>query len=84
MNEMISVIVPVYNVEKYLPQCLDSILRQTYEAFELILVDDGSQDNSGAICDEYARKNSHVRVFHQENQGQSVARNRGLAKARGS
>lgn len=83
MNEMISVIVPVYNVEKYLPQCLDSILGQTYEALELILVDDGSPDNCGAICDEYARKDSRIRVLHQENRGQSVARNRGVAEARG-
>lgn len=84
MNEMISVIVPVYNVEKYLSQCLDSILGQTYESFELILVNDGSTDNSGAICDDYARKDSRIRVIHQENRGQSAARNRGMAEARGS
>lgn len=83
MNEMISVIVPVYNVEKYLSQCLDSILGQTYEALELILVDDGSPDRSGAICDEYAGKDSRIRVIHQENRGQSAARNRGVAEARG-
>ena len=62
----ISVIVPVYNVEKYLHQCVKSILAQTFTDFELILVDDGSPDSSGAICDEYASKDARVRVIHKE------------------
>ena len=74
----ISVIVPVYNVEPYLRQCIDSILAQTYSNFELILVDDGSPDNCGAICDEYAAKDSRIVVIHQENRGLSAARNAGL------
>ena len=65
----ISVIVPVYNTEKYLRQCADSILAQTFTDFELLLIDDGSIDGSGAICDEYAQKDSRVRVFHKENGG---------------
>lgn len=79
----ISVIVPVYNVEKYLRQCLDSILAQTFTDFELLLIDDGSPDTSGTICDEYAALDSRVRVFHKENGGVSAARNVGLDNARG-
>ena len=74
----ISVIVPVYKVEKYIHRCVDSILGQTYADFELILVDDGSPDNCGAICDEYAAKDSRVVVIHQENGGLSAARNAGV------
>lgn len=80
---MISVIVPVYKAEKYLHRCVDSILAQTYTDFELLLIDDGSPDNSGAICDEYAAKDSRVRVFHKKNGGVSSARNLGLDNARG-
>ena len=79
----ISVIVPVYNVEIYLHRCVDSILAQTFTDFELILVDDGSPDNCGAICDEYAKKDSRVRVIHKENGGQSSARNRAIEAAQG-
>ena len=79
----ISVIVPVYNVEQYLPRCIDSILNQTFTDFELLLIDDGSTDGSGAICDEYARKDSRIRVFHKENGGVSSARNLGLYNAKG-
>ena len=79
----ISVIVPVYNTEKYLHRCVDSILAQTFTDFELLLIDDGSTDGSGAICDEYAQKDSRVRVFHKENGGVSSARNLGLDNARG-
>ena len=75
---MISVIVPVYRVEKYIHRCVDSILAQTFSDFELILVDDGSPDNSGKICDEYAEKNGRIRVIHKENGGLSSARNTGL------
>lgn len=80
---MVSIIVPVYNAEKYLRQCLDSIQSQTYTDFEVILVDDGSTDCSGAICDEYAQKDKRFRVVHQKNGGVSVARNKGLDNAEG-
>ena len=75
---MISIIIPVYNTEKYLHRCIDSILAQTYTDFELILIDDGSTDSSRRICEEYAAADNRIRVFHQENKGQSIARNVGL------
>lgn len=75
---VISVIVPVYNVEKYIHRCIDSILNQTFTNFELILVDDGSPDNCGKICDEYAIKDNRIHVIHQENGGLSAARNAGI------
>ena len=77
-NILISVIVPVYNVEAWLPRCIDSILNQTYTNLEVLLVDDGSRDASGQICDDYARRDSRIRVFHKENGGQSSARNLAL------
>ena len=80
---LVSVIVPVYNAEKYLPACLDSLLAQSLTDFELLLVDDGSRDASGAICDEYAVRDSRIRVFHIPNGGVSAARNLGLDHARG-
>jgi len=80
---MFSVIVPIYNASKYLQECLDSILSQDFTDFELLLIDDGSTDNSGKICDEYAEGDARVKVFHQKNQGVSVARNVGLDHARG-
>lgn len=80
---IISVIVPVYKAESYLPACIDSILSQTFRDFELFLVDDGSPDNCGAICEEYARKDSRIRVIHQENRGQAAARNHALKIASG-
>lgn len=79
----ISVIVPVYKVEPYLRKCLDSIVGQTYENLEIILVDDGSPDNCGAICDEYAARDERIRVIHQPNGGLSAARNAGLDMATG-
>ena len=79
----ISVIVPVYNTEKYLRRCVDSVLAQTFTDFELLLINDGSIDSSGAICDEYAQKDSRVRVFHKENGGVSHTRNLGLDNAQG-
>lgn len=72
--DLISVIVPVYNVQDYLHRCVDSILRRTYKEIEIILIDDGSTDNSGKICDEYKAADNRIKVIHQSNQGQSVAR----------
>lgn len=83
MEPLITVIVPVYKVEDYLRRCVDSILRQTYRCIEVILIDDGSPDNCGAICDEYAAADERVTVLHQRNRGLSAARNAGLAAARG-
>lgn len=80
---LISIIVPVYNVERYIHRCIDSILAQTYCNFELLLIDDGTLDRSGDICDEYAVKESRIRVFHQANGGVSSARNIGLDRAVG-
>ena len=79
----VSVIVPVYNTEKYLPRCIDSILTQTFTDFELILVNDGSTDNSGKICDEYAEKDSRIVVAHKENEGANAARKEGVNIASG-
>jgi len=83
MNELISVIIPVYNVEQYLPECVESVLKQTYQNLEILLIDDGSTDGSGKLCDEYAKKDSRVKVIHKENGGVSSARNRGLDIAQG-
>ncbi len=80
---MFSIIIPCYNVEKYLAECVDSILAQTVEDFEVILVNDGSKDGTGAICDAYAAKDPRIRVIHKENGGQSSARNMGTAVATG-
>lgn len=81
--ELISIIIPVYNVEKYLKKCLESVRNQTYKNLEIILVDDGSPDNSGKICDEYAKLDNRIRVIHKENGGVSSARNKGLDIAKG-
>ena len=83
MNPLVSIIVPVFNVEKYLEECLDSILNQTYENIEVILVDDGSTDSSGKICDEYLKKDSKIKVFHKTNGGLSDARNYGVENSNG-
>ena len=83
MNTTISVIVPVYNTEKYLARCLDSLLNQTYRDLEIIVIDDGSKDGSPAICDAYAQKDGRIRVIHKTNAGVSAARNDGLAVVSG-
>lgn len=83
MDKLISVIVPIYKVEEYLPQCIDSIINQTYKNLEIILVDDGSPDRCPQICDEYAAKDSRIKVIHQKNGGLSAARNAGLDIATG-
>lgn len=80
---LISIIIPVYNVEKFLPECLDSVLAQTMTDFEVLVVDDGSPDNAGAICDAYAARDARIRVFHTENRGVCAARNLALDHARG-
>lgn len=84
MQELISVIVPIYNVEKYLDRSVRALLNQTYQNIEIILVDDGSTDNSGQMCDDFAREDSRVRVFHKENGGSSTARNVGIREAKGT
>jgi len=83
MEELISIIVPVYNVEKYLQKCVDSIINQTYKTLEIILVDDGSKDNSGKICDELEKMDNRIKVIHKQNGGLSDARNAGIKIAKG-
>lgn len=83
MNYLVSIIVPVYNVGKYLDECLQTMVKQSYKNIEIILVDDGSTDNSGEILDQWQKRDSRVKVFHQENKGVSSARNLGLDKAQG-
>ena len=83
MRVKVSVVVPIYNVEKYLRACLDSIMGQTFKNLEIILVDDGSPDDCPRICDEYAKKDSRVHVFHKHNEGVSSARNLGLENSTG-
>lgn len=83
MNVLLSVIVPVYNVESYLDQCITSLISQTYKNLEILLVNDGSTDSSGAICDEYALKDRRIKVYHISNGGSSIARNYGLRKSQG-
>lgn len=80
---MISIIVPVYNVEKYLDECIQSIVSQSYTDWECILIDDGSTDNSGLLCDKWAKQDNRIKVIHQENQGVSAARNQGIDNSKG-
>ena len=82
-NGLVSLIVPVYKAEKYIHQCIDSLLAQSYNNIEIVLVDDGSPDNCGAICDEYSSKDNRIKVIHQKNGGVSAARNTGIAHSRG-
>ena len=83
MKKTVSIIIPVYNSEPYLPRCLDSVLAQTYSEIEVLLIDDGSTDNSYSLCQQYAQSDSRVKVIHQDNQGASAARNTGLDNATG-
>lgn len=83
MEDLISIIVPVYNVESYIEKCVCSILKQTYHNFELLLIDDGSKDNSGEICEKLALKDDRIKVYHQANSGVSAARNLGINKMQG-
>lgn len=83
MKPVVSIIVPVYNAEKTISRCIESILQQEYDDFELLLIDDGSKDNSGAICDDYAKKDARIRVVHKENSGVSSSRNLALDMAMG-
>ena len=83
MNELISVIIPVYNVEQYVESCLNSVINQSYTNLEIILVDDGSTDRSGEVCDQYALKDNRIKVIHEENAGLGEARNRGVRIASG-
>ena len=83
MEALVSVIVPVYNVEKYFKRCLESVINQTYHNLEIILVDDGSRDSSGKLCDEYKKKDGRIKVIHKNNEGLGITRNRGLEKAAG-
>ena len=82
-NDLISVVVPIYRVEKFLKRCVDSILNQTYKNIEVILVDDGSPDNCGLMCDEYKKQDHRVKVIHKQNSGLGYARNSGLDIAKG-
>ena len=84
MKHLITIIIPVYKVEKFIRECIESVINQTYSNLEIILVDDGSPDKSGEICDEYAKKDSRIKVIHKENGGVSSARNEGINKITGS
>lgn len=83
MEELISIVVPVYNVEPYLRKCIESIIQQTYKNIEILLIDDGSKDNSGKICDDFAKEDARIKVIHKKNGGLSDARNVGIDNAKG-
>ena len=83
MEKLISIVLPIYNVEKYIEKCMDSVLNQTYKNIEVILVDDGSPDRCPKICEEYAKKDNRIKVVHKENGGLSDARNAGIKVANG-
>ena len=82
MDEIISIIVPIYNAEKFLASCIDSILSQTFKNFELLLIDDGSQDSSLSICQRYQQNDNRITVFHKSNEGVTAARKYGVEKAK--
>ena len=79
----ISVIIPVYNTEAYLPRCIESVIHQTFGDWELLLIDDGSKDGSGSICDRYAGQDNRIRAIHQENQGPAASRENGIKNSQG-
>lgn len=81
--KLASIVVPVYNIENYIEKCIESLISQTYKNIEIILVDDGATDNSGRICDLYAKKDCRIRVLHKENGGLSDARNKGARECKG-
>lgn len=81
-KDLISIIVPIYNVEEFLPRCIETLINQTYKKIEILLIDDGSKDNCGKICDEYSKKYNNVYSFHKKNGGLSDARNYGLDRAK--
>jgi len=83
LNNLVSVVVPVYNVEKYVDRCLESIVNQSYRNIEILLIDDGSTDDSGRICDLWAAKDCRICVYHKENEGLGSARNLGIERAKG-
>ncbi|MCQ2096647.1 MAG: glycosyltransferase [Fibrobacter sp.] len=83
MNSLVSIIIPVYNVERFIKKCIDSVINQTYKNIEIFLIDDGSTDNSGKICDDYSQNDSRIKVFHKKNGGASSARNIGISVAKG-
>ena len=82
-KDLISVVIPIYNVQEFLPKCIDSVINQTYDNLEIILVDDGSPDDSGYICDKYKAKDSRIKVIHKKNGGLSDARNVGIENSNG-
>ena len=82
-KDVIAVVLPIYNVEKYLDRCLDRIVNQTYKNLEIILVDDGATDNCPSMCDEWAKKDSRIKVIHKKNAGLGMARNTGIENATG-
>ena len=82
-EKLVSIIIPIYNSEKYLKKCIDSILEQKYNNLEIILINDGSTDNSGKICDRLAIEDKRIKVIHKLNEGVSIARNKGLEMAKG-
>ena len=84
MENLVSIIIPVYNVEKYLNKCIESIVSQTYKNLDIIIIDDGSKDSSGKMCDEWANKDNRIRVIHKTNGGLSDARNVGIEHAKGN
>ncbi|MBO5142223.1 MAG: glycosyltransferase family 2 protein, partial [Clostridia bacterium] len=82
-DKLVSIIVPIYNVEEYLEDCINSLIAQTYKNIEIILIDDGSKDRSGKICDSYSKIDKRIRVIHKKNEGLSSARNKGLEESKG-
>ena len=81
--DKVSIVVPIYNTEKYLDECIESIVNQTYKNLEIILIDDGSKDKSPQMCDEWAKKDNRIKIIHKSNEGAGASRNRGIAVATG-